>query len=193
MWDRAGPIRGLWRILDGKFESGLMSDSELWAGSPRPCQLRTDRLALVSKFDYVLTHTGFMGSHKLSSFDGRWVGWYLTSPTVMYTGIVYKPHTDSPVCGITWKTCTRGRWDPTDSLIVVANCGRMWGLRSLMCVVLLGCYLAMFKLTRVSTKPSDMGDTCLLQSFRRSVISPMFIWDLWLCLIWLLGSQEWCY
>jgi hypothetical protein len=35
----------------------------------RPClsKLRTDRLALVRKFDYVLTHTRFMASNKLSS------------------------------------------------------------------------------------------------------------------------------
>jgi hypothetical protein len=30
-----------WRILDGKVESGLISDSELLGGSPRPCRLRT--------------------------------------------------------------------------------------------------------------------------------------------------------
>jgi hypothetical protein len=29
MSDRAGPIRGLWRILDGKVESGLISDLDL--------------------------------------------------------------------------------------------------------------------------------------------------------------------
>jgi hypothetical protein len=40
-------------------------------GRPRLCQLRTDRLAPVNKIDYVLVHTGFMGSRKLSSFDGR--------------------------------------------------------------------------------------------------------------------------
>jgi hypothetical protein len=28
----------------------------------------------VNKIDYVLAHTGFMGSRKLSSFDGRRVG-----------------------------------------------------------------------------------------------------------------------
>jgi hypothetical protein len=33
--------------------------------------LRTDRLALMNKIDYVLTHTRFMGFHKLSSFNGR--------------------------------------------------------------------------------------------------------------------------
>jgi hypothetical protein len=45
-----------------------MSDWELQGGSPRPCRLRTDRLALVNKFDYVLAHAGFMGSRKSSSF-----------------------------------------------------------------------------------------------------------------------------
>jgi hypothetical protein len=39
--------------------------------SPRLCRLRTDRLAPVNKIDYVLAHKRFMGSHKLSSFDGR--------------------------------------------------------------------------------------------------------------------------
>jgi hypothetical protein len=38
---------------------------------PRLCRLRTDRLVPVNKIDYVMAHTGFMGSHKLSSFDGR--------------------------------------------------------------------------------------------------------------------------
>jgi hypothetical protein len=40
-------------------------------GSPRLCRLRIDRLAPVNKTDYVLARMGFMGSHKLSSFDGR--------------------------------------------------------------------------------------------------------------------------
>jgi hypothetical protein len=40
-------------------------------GSPHLCRLSTDLLAPVRKFNYVLTHTGFMWSHKLSSFDGR--------------------------------------------------------------------------------------------------------------------------
>jgi hypothetical protein len=84
-----------------------MSDSELRGGRPHPCWLRTDCLAPVSKFDFVLVHTGFMGSHKLSSFDGRRVRRSLTSPVVTYTKIVYGPPTDSPACGITWKTCTR--------------------------------------------------------------------------------------
>jgi hypothetical protein len=57
-----GPTRGLWRILDRKGESGLMSDSELRDGSPHRCRLRTDRLTPVGKFDFVPTHAGFRGS-----------------------------------------------------------------------------------------------------------------------------------
>jgi hypothetical protein len=60
--------KGLGRILDGKVESGLMSDSELRGGSPRTCQLKTDHLAPVSKFDYVLAHVRFMRSRKPSNF-----------------------------------------------------------------------------------------------------------------------------
>jgi hypothetical protein len=47
--DRA--TRRKWEILDEKIESGLMSDSELQGGSPRMCQLRTDRLAPVNKIE----------------------------------------------------------------------------------------------------------------------------------------------
>jgi hypothetical protein len=42
---------GKWGILDGKVESGLMSDSELQGGSPRLCRLRTNRLAPVNKIE----------------------------------------------------------------------------------------------------------------------------------------------
>jgi hypothetical protein len=48
---QAGSIRRLWRLLYGKVESGLMSNLELQGGSPRPCQLRTDRLAPMDKFE----------------------------------------------------------------------------------------------------------------------------------------------
>jgi hypothetical protein len=62
-------IRGKWRILDGKGESGLMLDSELQGGSPRLCRLRTVSVRpRGTSFDYVLTHAGFMGSDKPSSF-----------------------------------------------------------------------------------------------------------------------------
>ena len=46
-----GATRGKLGILDGKVESGLMSDSELQCSSPRLCRLRTDRLAPVNKIE----------------------------------------------------------------------------------------------------------------------------------------------
>jgi hypothetical protein len=46
-----GKTRGKWEILDGKVESGLMSDSELQGSSPRLCRLRTDRLAPMNKIE----------------------------------------------------------------------------------------------------------------------------------------------
>jgi hypothetical protein len=62
MCDRAGPTRGLWRLLNGKVESGLMLDSELRGGSPRPCQLRTDHLAPVNKFEMCTDACGILWS-----------------------------------------------------------------------------------------------------------------------------------
>jgi hypothetical protein len=44
-----GATWGKWGILDGKVESGLMSDLELQCGSPHLCRLRTDRLTPVNK------------------------------------------------------------------------------------------------------------------------------------------------
>jgi hypothetical protein len=64
-----GAIREKRRILDGKDERGLMSDSELQGGSPCQCHLRTASVGPCgTSFDYVLTHAGFMGSRKPSSF-----------------------------------------------------------------------------------------------------------------------------
>jgi hypothetical protein len=55
-----GPIRGLWRLLDGKVESGLMLDSELRGGSPHPCRLGTNRLASVDKFQMCTDACGIL-------------------------------------------------------------------------------------------------------------------------------------
>jgi hypothetical protein len=76
-------------------------------------------------FDYVLTRTGYMRSWHLNSFDGCWVGWSLTSPAVMYTRIMYGPPTDSPACGIVWKTYTRERCDPAR---LFDHCHELWPL-----------------------------------------------------------------
>jgi hypothetical protein len=37
---------------------------------------------------------------------------YPTIPLKISIRILYGPPTDSPECGIMWKTCTRKRWDP---------------------------------------------------------------------------------
>jgi hypothetical protein len=72
-----GAIREKWRILNGKGESGLMSDSEPRGGSPHLCRLRTAPVEPCgTSFDYVLTtHAGFMGSRKPSSFCNYLVEW----------------------------------------------------------------------------------------------------------------------
>jgi hypothetical protein len=41
----------MWRLLDGKVESGLMSDLDLLGGSPHSCRLRTGCLAPMDKFE----------------------------------------------------------------------------------------------------------------------------------------------
>jgi hypothetical protein len=98
-------------------------------GSHHLCHLRPMTVGpWGSSIDYVLAHTFFMGSCKVSRFDCHWVGRHPTTPIVMYTGIVYEPLMDSPECGIAWKMCTRVRWAWLDSLIVVMNCGRSWCL-----------------------------------------------------------------
>jgi hypothetical protein len=56
-----GATRGKWGILDGKVESGLMSDLELQGGSPRLCRLRTDRLAPVNKIELYIDAYGIYG------------------------------------------------------------------------------------------------------------------------------------
>jgi hypothetical protein len=105
-----------------------MSDSELRAGSPRRCRLRTDRLAPLSKFNYVLKHTTFMGFCKLSSFDGHRVKWSLTSPAMMYIGIVYgHPRIPQRMVSCERRALGKGVTQP-DSLIVVVNYGHSWCL-----------------------------------------------------------------
>jgi hypothetical protein len=99
MWDRARQLRvsgEYWVVRVRVVYFHILSSK---GDSPCLCWLRTDRLAIVNKIDYVLVHTGFMRSHKLCSFNGRWVGWH---PTVHTVGL--------------------------DSLIVVVNYGHLWCL-----------------------------------------------------------------
>jgi hypothetical protein len=73
IWDWVKKLRvNKWRILDEKVESSLMLDSELLSGIPRLCRLRTALDGPCgTSIDYVLTHTEFKGSRKLSSFDSH--------------------------------------------------------------------------------------------------------------------------
>jgi hypothetical protein len=122
----------------GRSESGPFDIQSFDGGSSCLCRLRIDRLAPVSKFHYVLAHKGHMESHKLSSIDGRRVGQSLTSPIVMYAGIVYEPPTDSPACGIMWKSYT---WERCSPARLFDCCHELWPLVSpswLTCVMLSG-------------------------------------------------------
>jgi hypothetical protein len=68
------------------------------------------------------------------------VGWYLTIPLEMSTGIVYGPSTYSSACGITCKTCTRERWDLDRPYNIVAKGCHTWPIRGCAYVVFLGLY-----------------------------------------------------
>jgi hypothetical protein len=79
------------------------------------------------------------------------------------------------MCGVLCgrRTLGKGATRP-DFCIIVVNVGTRIAFMVHVCRVVrlfsLGC-----ELTRVSAKPSDMGDTCLFLSFRKSVISSTFI------------------
>jgi hypothetical protein len=81
MWDRAGQLGKSGEYRTGMLRVDCFHIQSSECDSPRLCRLRTDHLAPVNKIDYVLEHTGFMESHKFSSFDGRWVGRH---PTVLH-------------------------------------------------------------------------------------------------------------
>jgi hypothetical protein len=57
------------------------------------------------------------------------VGRYPTILLEMSIGIVYGPPTDSPACGITWRTCSRERWDPDRPYDVVVKGCHTWPIR----------------------------------------------------------------
>jgi hypothetical protein len=87
-------------------------------------------------------------------------GWYPTIPLEMSIGIVYRPPTDSPMCGIAWKTCTRKRWGPVWPYNVVVKGCHTWPIRGRAYVVLvrfipLQCWL----LIRIFTTLSNMSDS----------------------------------
>jgi hypothetical protein len=64
------------------------------------------------------------------------VGQYPTIPLEMSTEIVYRPPTDSSACGITWKMCTRKRWELDRPYNIVAKGNHMWPIYGHVYVVL---------------------------------------------------------
>jgi hypothetical protein len=72
MRDRAGQLGESGEYQMGRLRVTCFYIRSSNGGSPRLCRLRT---ALVGpptiSIDYVLTHTGYMGPRKLSSFDSR--------------------------------------------------------------------------------------------------------------------------
>jgi hypothetical protein len=54
------------------------------------------------------------------------IGQYPTIPLEMSIGIVYRTPMDIPTCGITWKTCTREKWDLDRSYDIVAKGCHTW-------------------------------------------------------------------
>jgi hypothetical protein len=122
-----GATRRKWRILDGKDESGLMSDSELQYGSPCLCRDHVDCALLQQALSCVLTHMGFMGSRKLSSVNGRWVGRHLTVLHGWHWDSVRAAH-GLPSEVFTWKTTLGYGGLQLDSLIVNTKGGHSWYL-----------------------------------------------------------------
>jgi hypothetical protein len=92
-----GAISWLWRILDWKDESSLMSDSELQGGSPHLCRLRTDCLASMNKIELCTDTYKIYGgpanlvASTLAKLDNTPL--YLTDDI----GIVFGPPTDYPM------------------------------------------------------------------------------------------------
>jgi hypothetical protein len=109
----SGANRGKRRIPDGKV--GERSGLNVWSskvGSPHLSRLWTNHLVPVSKFDYVLTHTRFMGSHKLSSIVCRLVGHTLPLLTDVIWDSVQATHR-LPTEVLVWTmTLGRGRTRP---------------------------------------------------------------------------------
>jgi hypothetical protein len=88
------------------------------------------------------------------------VGWYPTIPLKMSTEIVYGPPTDSPACGIMWKTWTRERWDPDRSYDIIVKGCHTWPVRERVYVVLVMFIpLQGWLLIQISTTLSDMSDS----------------------------------
>jgi hypothetical protein len=92
----------------------------------------------------------------------------------MFTGIVYEPPTDRPVCDIAWKTCSRERWAPDRPYEVVVKGCHACHVRGRAYVVLVSfIFVQGLLLIRISVTLLDMSDilftvpTCRIACFIR--------------------------
>jgi hypothetical protein len=91
-----------------------------------------------TRLSFVLMNTGFMGSHKLSSFDVRWIGWHSTVLHEWHWDSVHATH-GLPGEVFTWKTIL-GYGGPGPARLFDSQCER-WPLMIpvwFTCVVLSG-------------------------------------------------------
>jgi hypothetical protein len=73
---------------------------------------------------------------------------------------VYVPPTDSPTCGISWKTCTREKWDPDRPYDIVAKGCHTWPIHERAYVTLVRFIpLQGWLLIHISATLSDMSDS----------------------------------
>jgi hypothetical protein len=112
-----GAIRGKWRILDGRLRAVWIINLKLQGGSPCLSWLRSNHLALVSKFELCT------GAYRISWGPVSWVASCVTEketilPYLMgvHRDSAWTTHSVSTEA-YAWKMCTRVRWALVVSLI----------------------------------------------------------------------------
>jgi hypothetical protein len=109
------------------------------------------------------------------------VGRYPTIPLEMSIGIVYGPPTDSPACGIVWKTCTKERWDSDWPYDIIAKGCHTWSVYGRAYVVLVRFIpLQSWLLIRISATLSDMSDGLFTAPTHRNACLLLWGWLRWL-------------
>jgi hypothetical protein len=109
------------------------------------------------------------------------VAQYPTIPLAMSTGILYGPPTDSPACGITWKTCTRERWDPDQPYDIIAKGCHAWLVRKHAYIMLVRFIpLQGWLLIQIFVTLSDMSDSLFTAPTCRNTCLLLWWWLRWL-------------
>jgi hypothetical protein len=167
-----------WSIIGWEGHGVVCWYSMLQDGSPCLCRLMT-------------VYSGPFNEHWLctDSMPDLWgpvnrrssmivvVGRYPTIPLEMNIGIVYGSPTDSPVCDIMWKTCTRERWDPDRPNGIVAKGCHKWSVHESAYVMLVKFItLPDWLLIRISATLSDMSDSLFTAPTRRNACLLLYWW-----------------